>query len=189
MVESFKINETIKNRWSPRAMSGETLTKEEYLPLFEAARLAPSCYNSQPWRFLIVKKGSLKWDDVYLTLNDFNKEWAKNAGMLVILVSRKEYEHIEKRATKHSLDAGAAWENLALEASTRKIVVHAMEGFDEEKLRINFNIPSLYHLEIVIAIGKQAPIESLPKHLQVKEKPKERKPLSEIINEDEFNFN
>ena len=37
-------------RWSPRAMSGETITQEEMLTLFEAARWAASTYNEQEWR-------------------------------------------------------------------------------------------------------------------------------------------
>ncbi len=40
------------NRWSPRAMTGESLEEAEYLPLFEAARWAPSAFNNQHWRFL-----------------------------------------------------------------------------------------------------------------------------------------
>jgi nitroreductase len=40
------------NRWSPRAMSGETIATEQLMSLFEAARWAPSSYNGQLWRFL-----------------------------------------------------------------------------------------------------------------------------------------
>ena len=41
-------------RWSPRAMTGESIPKEELLALFEAARWAPSSRNNQPWRFVIA---------------------------------------------------------------------------------------------------------------------------------------
>ncbi|PCI95485.1 hypothetical protein COB11_02030 [Candidatus Aerophobetes bacterium] len=109
--------------------------------------------------------------------------------MLVVLTSRIEYDRNNKPAAKHSLDAGAAWENLALEGYSRSIVVHAMEGFQPEKLRENFKIPDVYHIEIVIAIGKPAPVDTLPDKYQSIEKPKERKPLSDILHEDEFIFN
>ena len=39
-------------RWSPRAMSGAPITDAELMTMLEAARWAPSSYNSQPWRFL-----------------------------------------------------------------------------------------------------------------------------------------
>jgi nitroreductase len=44
------IDSLFLDRWSPRAMSGEPITRDELLTLFEAARWAPSSGNSQPWR-------------------------------------------------------------------------------------------------------------------------------------------
>ena len=47
----------IYQRWSPRAMSGERLSKAELMRLFEAARWAPSSFNEQPWRFVYAGAG------------------------------------------------------------------------------------------------------------------------------------
>ncbi len=55
---SFPIHPLILERWSPRAMTGEPLSEEEFLPLFEAARWAPSSYNGQPWLFLYARRGT-----------------------------------------------------------------------------------------------------------------------------------
>ena len=44
-----KISDIFINRWSPRAMSGESIAHEELMSLFEAARWAPSSFNGQPW--------------------------------------------------------------------------------------------------------------------------------------------
>lgn len=49
----YPIQDLILNRWSSRAMSGESLSDEELMPLLEAARWAPSSYNNQPWRFIL----------------------------------------------------------------------------------------------------------------------------------------
>jgi hypothetical protein len=46
------IEALILDRWSPRAMSGESISPEELMRLFEAARWAPSSFNSQQWRAL-----------------------------------------------------------------------------------------------------------------------------------------
>ena len=48
-------------RWSPRAFDGSALTEEETMTLFEAARWAPSSYNSQPWRFVYARRGTPAW--------------------------------------------------------------------------------------------------------------------------------
>jgi nitroreductase len=50
------IDSIFLDRWSPRAMSGEPLSLEELLSLFEAARWAPSSGNEQPWRMLFARR-------------------------------------------------------------------------------------------------------------------------------------
>ena len=54
---NFPILPLFVNRLSPRSMTGESMTDEELFPLFEAARWAPSNFNSQPWRFFCAEKG------------------------------------------------------------------------------------------------------------------------------------
>ncbi len=48
-------------RWSPRAMTGESITEAEMRTLFEAARWAPSTYNEQEWRFLYGRRDTPQW--------------------------------------------------------------------------------------------------------------------------------
>ena len=45
-------------RWSPRAFAPDTIGEDELLALFEAARWAPSSYNSQPARFVYGRRGT-----------------------------------------------------------------------------------------------------------------------------------
>src|ERR1044072_663953 len=111
------------------------------MSLFEAAIWAPSSFNNQPWRFLYVRRDSSNWNTFYDLLLEGNKVWAKNAAVLVVIISRKNFEYNEKPSITHQFDTGAAWENLALEASTREIVAHGMQGFDYEKTRKNLQIP------------------------------------------------
>ena len=182
----YKINPIFIDRWSPRSMTGESIDDETLMSIFEAARWAPSSYNNQPWRFLYAKKNSSIWDTFFNLLLEGNKVWAKNAAVLVVIISRKNFEHNEKPSITHQFDAGAAWENLALEASTRGIVTHGMQGFDYEKAREQLRIPSTFDIMAMIAIGIQGPPENLPPKLQEKEYPNDRKELSEIIIEGLF---
>jgi nitroreductase len=180
---AYPINPLILNRWSPRSMTGEELGDDDIMSLFEAARWAPSSYNNQPWRFIYAKRNTKHWDRLFSLLADANKIWTKNAALLVVVISRKNFEYNEKPARTHQFDAGSAWENLALEASSRGIVAHGMQGFDYEKARVELGIPIDFEVMAMIAIGKRGTKENLPPELQDKEKPTDRKPLNDIIME------
>ena len=123
------------------------------------------------------------------TLNtgiDFNKSWAKNAAVLVVVISRKNFEHDEKPSVTHQFDAGAAWENLALQGETQGLVTHGMQGFDYDKARRDLSIPDTFDVMAMVAIGKPAPKEILPTDVQQREQASDRKPLAEIIMEGKF---
>jgi len=180
---TYPINPLILNRWSPRAMTGEEVDNEEIMSLFEAARWAPSSYNNQPWRFIYAKKNTEHWEGLFNLLADGNKTWAKNSALLVVVISRKNFEHNEKPARTYQFDAGSAWENLALEAFSRGLVAHGMQGFDYDKARTDLEIPDDFEVMAMIAIGKKGQRESLPTELQEREKPTERKPLKDIVME------
>ena len=182
----YDIHPVILNRWSARAMSGEEISDEELMPLFEAAKWAPSSYNNQPWRFIYAKRNTKDWDKLFDLLVDFNKGWCKNAAVLIVVVSHKNFEHNNQESRTHSFDAGAAWENLALEGTRRGLVVHGMQGFDYEKAKKVLEIPDNYEVEAMMVIGKRGKKEDLPKELQEREAPSNRKSVKEIIMEGKF---
>jgi nitroreductase len=183
---TYQIDKLFTDRHSPRAMSGEAITDDELMALFEAARWAPSSYNNQPWRFVYAKKGSKSWDTFFNLLVEFNQSWCKNAAVLVVVVSKDTFDFNGKSCRTHSFDTGAAWENLALQGTLSGLVVHGMEGFSYGRAKKELNIPDGYTVEAMIAIGKPGKREDLPKELQEQEVLSGRKPLSEIIFEGKF---
>jgi hypothetical protein len=80
-------------------------------------------------------------------------------------------------------DAGSAWENLALEVSSRGLVVHGMQVFDYELAKVDLQIPDNFDVMVMIAIGKKGAKDNLPLQLQEREYPTNRKPLAEIVME------
>ncbi|HET6589219.1 MAG TPA: nitroreductase family protein [Candidatus Nitrosocosmicus sp.] len=182
----YKINSIFIERWSPRAMTGESITNETLMSLFEAARWAPSSFNNQPWRFLFAKKDTPNWNIFFNLLTEGNRVWAKNAAVLVVIISRKNFEYNKKPSITHQFDTGAAWENLALEASIKGIVAHGMQGFDYDKARKDLEIPSDFDVMAMIAIGIRGSPENLPLNLQEKEFPNDRKELAEIVMEGRY---
>ncbi|MFA6194468.1 MAG: nitroreductase family protein [Patescibacteria group bacterium] len=182
------ITPLILNRWSPRALSGEKMGDEELLSLFEAAKWAPSAFNSQPWRFIYVKNGTPSWDKIFSTLANGNKIWTAKAAALVLVISRNNFEYNDRPNPTASFDCGAAWQSLALEASARGLVAHAMSGFDFDAARANFKIPEDYQPEVVVALGHLGKKDDLPEDFQKIEFPSDRKKVQEIISEGEFKW-
>jgi nitroreductase len=164
-------------------MSGEPIIEEELMTLFEAARWAPSSFNNQPWRFLYARRDTDNWRLFYDLLNDGNKVWARNAAVLILVVSKKTFDFDERPSITHSFDSGAAWENFALQGTISGLVVHGMEGFDYDKAKEVLGVPDVYIIEAMVAVGRPGRKEDLPPNLQAKEFPNKRKALSEIINE------
>ena len=169
-------------------MTGEELKDEELMSLFEAARWAPSSGNGQPWLFIYAKRNTEYWNSLFILLVDSNKSWAKDAAVLIVVVSKKEFEYNVKviPSVTHQFDTGAAWENLALEATSRDLVAHGIAGFEYDKARRDLDIPDGYVVVSMIAIGKRGPKGNLPLGLQEREIPSDRKPLEEIVMEGHF---
>lgn len=183
---NYPIQSNILNRWSPRALSGEAMTSEELMPLFEAARWAPSSYNNQPWRFIYARRDTPDWETLLGLLGDFNRGWAARAAALVVVVSKSTFDYNGKPSVTHQFDTGAAWENLALEASARGLVAHGMEGFDYAMAKEKLGVPDDHVVLAMIAIGKPGRKEELSADLQEREAPSDRRQLSEIVMEGKF---
>lgn len=182
----FSVEDIFLKRHSPRAMSGESISKEELMSLFEAAKWAPSAYNGQPWKFLYAMRDTPEWETFFNLMGEFNQTWTKNAAVLIVLVSNKNFEHNGQPSKTHSFDTGAAWENLALQASLSGLVAHGMSGFDYEKAKKDLEIPDDFEVEAMIAIGKPGEKEKLPENLQAGEIPNGRKSVSDFAIEGKF---
>lgn len=182
----YPISEIFLNRWSPRAMSGESISDEELMTLFEAARWAPSASNEQPWRFIYAKRENKEqFDKFFDLLIEFNQLWAGNAAALVCLCAYKKTKD-DKENRNFMSDAGSAWENLALQGSLMGLVVHGMAGYDVEKARKELNISEDYEIVHMIAIGKSGDLDKIPERMRKSEHPNERKPIGEFVFEGEF---
>jgi nitroreductase len=170
------------DRWSPRAYTGEDIPDADLHRIFEAARWAPSAYNSQPWRFVYAKRGTPEFDKFVDILFEGNRGWAKHASVLMFLLSRTVLRppggDKDVPARAHSLDAGAAWAYLALEASILGWPAHAMVGLDFDKARTVLNVPQEFHIETAIALGKRGDKARLPEALAAREAPNPRNPVS-----------
>ena len=182
----YDINPIFPSRWSPRAMSGEGITDIELNSLFEAARWAPSSYNNQSWSFIYTKRDTKQWKTFFDLMVPMNQMWAKNAAVLLVIISKKTFDYNGEPSVTHSFDTGAAWMSLALQGSMNSLVVHGMSGFDYDKARKVLAIPSDYQVEAMAAIGRLGRKEDLPEEMQKMEMPSDRKKIAEITFEGKF---
>lgn len=189
-ITQFPCDEIFLTRRSTRAFDLEKkIDHDELMSCFEAARWAPSSYNSQPWRYVYAEKGSLAYNNMVESMVEFNKQWASHAQYLILICSRTKMRHNDAYARTHSLDAGSSYIQFILEAHQRGIACHPMDGFSHEKIRAFFNIPEIYQIEALVACGKPGDISLLPAALKEKEIPTERLKIEEFVSSENFRFN
>ncbi|WP_338790173.1 nitroreductase family protein [Bernardetia sp. MNP-M8] len=172
----------IEERWSPRAFSSKSISKEDLNLLFKAAGKAASCFNEQPWRFVYAgKEDTENFDRLVSCLTEFNQVWAKNAAVLVATLAKKNFEQTGE-PNKHSWhDVGLAMGNMSLQAMSMDIYLHHMAGYESEKAIEKLDIPTDFEPVSFVAIGHLGDKEQLPNDLKEKESPKSpRKDLDEI---------
>ena len=159
-----KIHDLIETRWSPRAIDPDKdISPEDLTALLEAARWAPSCFNDQPWRFIVCvkSKDETSWKNALANLAEKNQLWAKNAPVLMLAVAMDNFNHNGKPNRWAMYDTGAASVSLCFQATALGLVVHQMGGFDAEKARALFKLPAGCTPMSMIAVGYQADIDVL----------------------------
>lgn len=151
----MELNNTIKNRWSPRSFSNKTVTKEMIELLFEAARRAPSSRNEQPWNYYYVHRSNQKvFNEFVEFLTGNNPGWAKDAQVLIVSVMKKLYDYKNRPNGKALHDTGAANMSLAIQAAEMGFQAHPMGGFDKAKAAEYLTLDTEnYEPVIMLAVG------------------------------------
>ncbi|HHH27074.1 MAG TPA: nitroreductase [Polyangiaceae bacterium] len=176
------IHPLLRDRWSPRSFTGEPLDEETVRTLLEAARWSASCFNEQPWRYLVAPRSDEAAFEAMLgCLAGANQTWAKNASVLMIACARTTFTRNDKPNRHAWHDVGLANAQLTVQATAMGLGVHQMAGFSSDEARRVYGIPDGFEPVAAIAVGKLAPAEALPDDLRERElAPRSRKPMSEI---------
>jgi nitroreductase len=172
------------DRWSPRSFTGEPIPEETLFSFFEAARWAPSSYNSQPWRFVWALAGTPEWEPLFGLISPHNQIWAKKASALVAILSKSSFRppqgHTTEESPSHAFDTGAAWASFALQATAAGWYAHAIGGFDKPAARRVLGLPVDVHPQVMAAVGRLGDPAVLPEALRTREAPNGRHPVSEF---------
>src|SRR5690625_4625575 len=182
---TYDIDSIYVNRWSSRAFEDKEVPKDVLYSLFEAARWAPSANNVQPWRFIIAQKKEDR--EKFLTFMNKGNAWCQHAPVLIAVISHTKWvEDGQDTNPTHAFDTGTAWGFLALEATRKDLVAHAMGGFDRAKAKQLLNIPDDYDVHAIVAIGYRGKVNNLPEDLQAREKPSNRRSIEDFTYEGTF---
>src|SRR5689334_20488862 len=93
-INQNRIHDLIDERWIPRAFSEKTPSSETLRALFEAANSSASCFNEQPWRFVVARKSNrAQWERMLGILVEKNQQWAKSAPVLGFSAGKKTFTH------------------------------------------------------------------------------------------------
>lgn len=180
---SLNIMDEIKERWSPRAFSTKVVEPEKLEKIFEAAHWSASCFNEQPWRFLVgIRNQDAAWQKIFDCLADGNQIWCKPAPVLALLIYKKTFTHNNRTNSWAAYDLGQSAAYICIQAAAEDLYVHQMAGFDPEKARKAFNIPDEFEIKTAMAIGYYGDADALPDELKKSELgPRSRKKLSDLV--------
>ncbi|MFN3691616.1 MAG: redoxin domain-containing protein [Fervidobacterium sp.] len=178
--EDKKLSDNIQTRRALRGISQRPVSDEDLIKIIQAAHLAPSCSNKQPWRFIIIKtKENL--EKIQSTLSSGNY-WMHYAPVIIVVYTKDEFGCQLSDNRNYSLfDTGTAVGLLLVQATQMGLIAHPVAGYDPEKVKEIFGLDKDATVITLIAIGYWGNLEILnEKHKTTEESPRQRLNLEDI---------
>jgi len=173
----------VSRRQSIRSYLNKPIPKDDILKCIEAARLAPSACNVQPWKFVVVDEKNLIdkiVDEACLGIYSMNK-FIKSAAALIVVVSQKEsflrkIGSALKGTNYYLIDIGIACEHLVLQATELGIGSCWIGWFNEKKLKSIMQVPKDKKIDVIISLGFS----------EIQPSAKNRKELKEVLSYNKY---
>lgn len=175
------ILDVLAERWSTRIFDAHTPIDEEALAsALEAARWAPSANNTQPWRFVVARRGTGAHAAIVAALMGFNQTWAADAGALVVFAAAASLDG--KPLTWAVYDTGQAAAYFTVQAHASGLHTHQMGGFDRAAIGEAFGFGDDLAAVTVMAVGALGSLAEAPEALRERElAPRTRRPIAESL--------
>jgi nitroreductase len=123
--------------------------------MVEAARWAPSAGNSQPWGFIIGRRGEPDHDRIVRHLARSSAAWAPAAGLLVVNLAHRFVEDTNWEYSEFSAyDLGQAVAHMTFQAQSLGLAVRQFRAFDRDGLAADFDVPPHWEVTTISAIGR-----------------------------------
>jgi len=171
----MKVLEAIQKRRSVRKYKEDPIPEEVLLRVLEAARLAPSGKNFQPWKFIIVKDKALKKKLAEASAGQF---FIARAPIIIVGCGFPDncYARMGRYMKSWSVDVTIALEHLILQAQEEGLGTCWIGSFEEEEVKAILNVPKEVKVLALTPLGYP---DEIPRF-------RGRKSLDEIISFDRY---
>ena len=167
-------DQIIASRFSVRSYTSQKIDQSLILEILEAARLAPSAVNFQPWDFIVITdpENLADFQEVY------PRNWFKEAPACIVVCSdhTKSWKRKSDGKDFADVDAAIVIDHLVLKATDLGLGTCWVCNFDVEMVRKKLRVPD--HIEPIALIPLGYTTSEAP--------PKSRKPLEEMVHWEKF---
>ena len=170
------LQQIIQSRRSIRKYREQPVEREKILACIEAARLAPSAENQQPWRFVVLDQTETrqKFSDIAFSGIYRPTRWAQKAPVLIVLLAKidllvNRLGRLVQGNQFYLLDLGIAGEHFVLQAEALGLSTCWIGWFNAKKTRKFFNLPMNYRAVALLSLGYPAQIRKPRKLLEINE--------------------
>lgn len=178
----MEVKEAVQRRRAYRSLEDYEITEDVMTDLAESARLAPSCFNNQPWRFVFVYD-----EEVLQLLHDAlsrGNQWAHSASMIIAVFSKRDLDCFIKEREYYLFDTGMATAFIILQATELGLVAHPIAGYDEGKVKTILEIPEDMQVITLVIVGihstELSPVLS-EKQVESEKKRPDRLPIEKFV--------
>ncbi len=147
------VKEALEKRRAYRALGAFEVTDGVIKELAGAARLMPSCFNNQPWKFVFARSPE-KLEALRASFSQ-NNDWARKAPLVIAAFARKEYDCVIKEREYYLFDLGMGVGALLLRAAELGLVAHPIAGFDPAAAKKALGIPDGDMIIALVIVGKK----------------------------------
>ena len=165
--------ELMKERCSVRKFTDQTVEEEKLLQILEAARIAPSAANRQPWHFIVLRDQSLK--------EQISSHWGALAPVIIVVCGDHSCSWQRKDGKDHcDIDAAIAVDHMTLMVTELGLGSCWVCAFNSLRTAEVLGLPE--HLEPIALLPLGYPLEVADPNRH----DTQRKPLAEIVSRDGF---
>mgnify|MGYP000362531501 CR=1 FL=1 len=160
--------EAIKERRSVRAYRNDPIPEEKLNRILEAARLAPSAHNAQPWKFIVVKDEKKK---EALAEASHGQSFIAQAPVVIVAVALDPEDVMSSGVPSYAVNLAIAVDHMTLQAVEEGLGTCWIGAFSQEEVKKILEIPEKYKVVAILPVGYPADSPT----------PKIRKSLDEIV--------
>ncbi|GAA3514184.1 nitroreductase family protein [Actinocatenispora rupis] len=152
----------LAGRYSPLQFDrGHELTDADVELLLEAARWAPSAGNSQPWSFVVARRGTAAHARLVERLAPSSRQWAPSAGVLIVNLAHRYVEDTDWDYSEFAeYDLGQAVAHLTVQAHAMGLACRQFRAFDLDGLRADLRPADGWRILTMTAVGR--PVGAAP---------------------------